>query len=660
MCGISGIFNLNGAPVNTDKLMTMAHLIKHRGPSDEGYLLWNTKEKRFLRAFGNDTIVEIKKETSPLQNTIRANLGLAFRRLSIIDLSPSGHQPMASDDKQVWIVFNGEIYNYLELRDELKTLGFQFKSNSDTEVIVNAYRAWGIDCLQKFNGMWAFCLWDARKQRLFCARDRFGIKPFYYFFDQRRFIFASEIKALLIHEIDRQLDEKAIYRSIRLNSFLINGDSTYFKQIKMLPQSHFLLLENRKLTVRRYYDLNMEKFESSQLTFAQAKEKYRQLFLDSIKLRMRSDVEVGATLSGGLDSSAIVSAAAHLTDRSFQTFSAYYTHDARYDERPYVRLLAQKHGLRDHYISVQSNEALNDFYRITYFLDYPILGSSYISQHFVMKLARQHAVTVLLDGQGSDELLGGYNHAFYRYYADLIRFGKIIKLLKELPAYLRYHQKGTIWQKLAKIGFTLLFPESFIYKEEAQRSLPNPFNADFSHGTFNAIISDLPTTKLSNFLYNLLMNSMLPTLLHFEDRNSMASSIESRVPFLDYRLVEFAFSLPGRFKIQAHKGKIIHREALRTLVPSEILERKDKVSFFSPGEFFWLRNDFRNYAYSVFHSRSFANRGIFDVKKIGALYNQYLNGHGKLGTMLWKVFALEHWFRVFFDDSFAQWQDKYQ
>jgi asparagine synthase (glutamine-hydrolysing) len=416
-----------------------------------------------------------------------------------------------------------------------------------------------------------------------------------------------------------------------------------------------LVIEGNHLRVQRYYDLSPDQFEKSRLSFNDAQAQYRELFVDAIKLRMRSDVEVGSTLSGGLDSSAIVSVAAHLTNRSFQTFSAYYTYDARYDERQWIDLVSRAHNLQDHYISVQPEQALQDFYRMTFFMDYPVLGSSYLSQYYVMKLAQQHGVTVLLDGQGSDEISAGYNHAFYRYYADLLRQFRFGKLMRDFPGYLRLHQKGAPWQKILKTLVALAFKESTIYRMEGKHAFSNPFRPDFSQSALDANILDLPTGKLANFSYNLLMNTMLQTLLHYEDRNSMSFSIESRVPFLDYRLVEFVFSLPGDYKISKHIGKLIHREALRPLVPKAIIERKDKVSFFSPGEAFWLKNEFRDYTQSVFTSNSFKNRGIYDISGIDKMYQRYLHGETQSGSILWKVFALEHWFRVFIDQKPEQW-----
>lgn len=653
MCGIAGIFNLDGQLINKSSLNKMTKIIQHRGPDDEGFLLINTKTQKVNPCHHDDTIDSIKKQTDNLFNNFTANLGFGFRRLSILDLTEKGHQPMSNDDGTLWIVYNGEIYNYIELRDELSNLGYTFHTGTDTEVILKSYQTWGEDCLHKFNGMWSFALWDNPRQKLFCARDRFGIKPFNYYFDGRQFIFGSEPKQILINKIDKSLNYEMIYRSLKLNSFLIYGDETYFKKISLLPHSHYLTIQNGKLQITRYYDLNPETFESSKLSFPEAVKKYQCLFEDSVKLRMRSDVEVGSCLSGGLDSSAIVSTAAKLSDKTFNTFSAYYNLGPLYDERKWIFLVAKKTNSNTHLISPTPMDFLNDFTRMTFINDYPITGSSLISQHYVMKLAQQYNTTVLLDGQGSDEITGGYNHTFYRYYADLIRNFKWLRFIKEYPYYLKYNQKGSGITKIAKTIFTTFSKETTIYREEAKRFLYNPLTLTFDNKELFRQIKDLKTSKLSNFLYNLLMSTMIQTLLHFEDRNSMGYSIESRIPFLDFRLVEFAFSLPPNYKVHKDYGKYIHREALRKIVPLEIIERKDKVSFNSPGEEIWLKNKMQPYVTETFNSTNYKNRELFNHKLIEKAYKKYVNGDARQSRLIWRVLALEKWFNIFIDSNEA-------
>ncbi len=649
MCGLAGIYRRDGGPIQAEQLLAMTRMVRHRGPDDEGFVFINTINGQIQPCYGEETIEPIKYQTPSFNNRISANLAFGFRRLAIIDLSPTGHQPMSNGDGSLWIVYNGEIYNYLELRQELQGLGYIFRTNSDTEVILNAYAQWDTDCLQKFNGMWAFALWDNRRRRLFCARDRFGIKPFFYFCDGHRIIFASEIKQFLPLELQLDLNLKMIYRSLRLNSFLIYSDETFFNQIKILPHSHYLIVNQNNFEIRRYYNLPIAKFENSPLSFQDAQDYYREIFTDAVRLRMRSDVEVGSALSGGLDSSAIVCTAVKFTNQPFQTFTAYYTEEPRYDERRFVELVAQQTGALPHFVSPKPEEMIADFERMTWHNDYPIVGSSFISQYYVMKLVRQHGVTVLLDGQGSDEITAGYNHAFYRYYADLISRGEFKCLLKELPRYLKHNPKGNLFTKAAKITLSLLFRESTLYQQEARRALPNPLSYAFAESEIFQNIMDLPTSRLSNFLYNLMMSTSIQTLLHFEDRNSMAFSIESRVPFLDYRLVEFAFSLPSQYKISGNWSKYIHREALRSIVPPAIIERRDKVNFAAPGEKYWLRRELQPVLADVLHSEKFLRRSIYNHKVITTMYKRFLTGEERLSPLIWRIFALEEWLRVFND-----------
>jgi asparagine synthase (glutamine-hydrolysing) len=648
MCGIGGIYNIKGKPVDTVCLNAMTKAIRHRGPDDEGFLLVNTLNKSHKHCYDSDSINEIKASCSPLHNDFQANLGFGFRRLSIIDLSPKGHQPMSNEDETIWIVFNGEIYNYIEIREELKQAGYTFHSGSDTEVIIKAYQHWGENCLQRFNGMWSFALWDSKQNKLFCARDRFGVKPFNYYFDGNTFIFGSEVKQILANNIDKTINTDVIYKSFAIGSFLLNSDNTYFDKIQILPHSHYLTIKDGHFSITQYYDLPVAQFEKSTLNFADACEQYKSLFTDAIKLRMRSDVEVGSTLSGGLDSSAIVTLASNYTPRDFKTFSSYFTYQPQYDERKYIDLVVKKTNSIAHYVSAPASDVINDLGKITWHHDYPVMGSSPVAQYYVMKLSHQNNVTVLLDGQGSDELTGGYNHTFYRYYADLIRNNNLSRFTKEFIPYLKHNQKGSAVSKILKTLLILGMDEKSIYKSEAKHKF-NLLNLNNRSINLNEIKDLKDTSKLSNFLYNLVMSTSIQTLLHFEDRNSMAHSIESRVPFLDYRFVEFAFSLPSHYKVHKNYGKYIHREALKSIVPDEILNRKDKIGFLAPGENFWMRNEMKDFYYSLINSNDFKNRSIINVNQVKSEYEKYLKGDNSHAQMLWMVMALEVWFQQFID-----------
>lgn len=648
MCGIAGIFNLNQKPIDQDRLVAMTKIIRHRGPDDEGYLLINTSSKNILHCHSTDTIEEIKAATPFLPNDFTANLGFGFRRLSIIDITAKGHQPMSNTDGSIWIIFNGEIYNYIELREELKSLGQSFTSNSDTEVIIKSYEQWGEACLNRFNGMWAFALWDNRTKTLFCARDRFGVKPFNYYFDGNSFIFGSEVKQILEWPIDKALNNEVIFKSFAINSFIHNSNNTYFDKIKILPHSHYIIIRHNSFEIKRYYDLNPNSFETSNLSFNDACEQYRELFIDSVRLRMRSDVEVGSTLSGGLDSSAIVSIAAGLTPKQFKTFTSYYTHDPKFDERKWAEIVINKTNSLPYFVSASVDNVLNDLMQITWHHDYPIPGSSPVAQYYVMQLASKNNVVVLLDGQGSDEILGGYMHTFYRYYADLFADFHWGKLTREFPHFLTQIDKGSITSKIIKTKLSYLFSENTLYRNEARFAF-NPLSVKYSKNINFDEIVNLKTSRVSNFLYNQLMSTSIQTLLHFEDRNSMAHSIESRVPFLDYRFVEFAFSQPSSYKLHKNYGKYLHREALKTIVPKEIMERKDKLGFLSPGENYWMRNEMRGFYTEILNSAEFKTREIFNHKLIEREYHQYLKGKNTNARWLWMVMALELWFRKFTD-----------
>jgi asparagine synthase (glutamine-hydrolysing) len=364
---------------------------------------------------------------------------------------------------------------------------------------------------------------------------------------------------------------------------------------------------------------------------------------------MRSDVEVGSTLSGGLDSSAIVSIAAGFTPKQFKTFTSYYTHHPRYDERKWAELVVKKTNSLSHFVSANANMVMENLGTITWHHDYPVLGSSPIAQYYVMQLTRKNNVTVLLDGQGSDEILGGYIHTFYRYYADLFSQFKWGKLINEYPSYLTHVDKGSIIAKILKTKLSYLFSEKTLYRNEARFAF-NPLSIKYSGNINIDEIRNLKnSSRVSNFLYNQLMATSIQTLLHFEDRNSMAHSIESRVPFLDYRFVEFAFSLPTAYKLHKNFGKYIHREALKTIVPTEIMERKDKLGFLAPGEYHWMRNEMKNFYVEMLKSPSFKNRDIFDHKLINNQYKAYLYGNNAHAKSLWMVMALELWYRKFVD-----------
>jgi len=655
MCGIAGIYNLNGKNADQNLLLKMTDLIRHRGPDDEGYALINTKAGSVVKAGGQDTIAELKGQFPALPVQTNADLAFGFRRLSILDLSPKGHQPMSDLEGSCHIVFNGEIYNYLELRSELEKLGHSFDTHTDTEVIIAAYKQWGTDCLTRFIGMWAFALYDFKAKILFCARDRYGIKPFYYTMDKDTFCFGSELKQLLVCPVSKELNLPMLWRSTKINALLAYGEETYFNQIKALKPGHFAILKNGLLSVQVYDEWDISAFEQSKLSFPEAVEQYRSLFLDSVKLQMRSDVEVGSCLSGGMDSSAIVCTAAGLTDKPFQTFSSYYAEDKALDERAWIKLVAEQTKAVSHLISPTFDKTIEWFEQATWHNDMPV-GGGFVSQYAVMQLARSQGVKVLLDGQGSDELTAGYNHAFYRYFADMLRQGKLGQMDKQMHQYFKGKPIKTVLSSIPKIFMSALLTENQLYNIEFKHYRFDPFNADFqtkakvqlrNRQSLLSEIKDLPTSRLSNFLYNMMHSTSIQTLLLYEDRMAMAHSVESRVPFLDHRLVQFAFSLPSEYKIHPPYGKHVHREAMKDIIPSAIYNRKDKAIFSTPFISSWLKGSLSAYVTEIFNSREFRQRGIYNLPVIEQKWTAFKSGSQADGEMLFNVLALEMWFRTF-------------
>ena len=659
MCGFCGIYSLHEA-VDFCLLKSMNKLIKHRGPDDEGYLQINTNSGMITHLAGEDSIFEIKKALHAQAPDPQANLGMGFRRLSILDLSAKAHQPMSLVEQGLSIVFNGEIYNYLELREELRSFGYNFHSESDTEVILCAYHHWGEDCLHRFNGMWAFAIWNQKTHTLFCARDRFGIKPLYYHYKDQTLYFGSEQKQILLSLADPTINDAMIMRSLRINALQVYHDETYLNEIKTLPGGFKLLASPDGLTVSEYYHLDIDLFESSKMSFLQASEMYQDLFQDSVRLQLRSDLEVGSCLSGGLDSSAIVCFASQLCKKPFRTFSSYYPEDQSLDESKWIKLIANQISGISSLINPQPQDAIAWFDHATFINDQP-LGAGFVSQYAVMKLAANCGIKVLLDGQGSDEQSAGYFHANYRFFADLLRNLQIKDFVPSLNRLLEHKPLGKKIPILAKVLLSALLPESKLYELEFKYYRFNPFHTDYEHevklqhphGCITEIM-DISSSRLSNFLYNMMRHTSLRTLLHYEDRMSMAHSIESRVPFLDHRLVEFNFSLPSAYKISPPHQKHIHRQAMKKIVPSEIYNRRDKSIFSSPFYSTWMRNQLSTFFESIFLSSSFRKRGIWNLPQIHQQWRSYQKGNPKPAEMLFNVAALEIWYRSCIDNNDTQ------
>ena len=512
-------------------------------------------------------------------------IALGHRRLSIIDLSNNGHQPMTLLDRYV-ITFNGEIYNYLEIKKSLLALGHHFRSESDTEVLLVAYHEWGKDCLKKFDGMFAFAIYDRSKKELFCARDRFGEKPFYYAHTNDAFSFGSEMKAIFTTGVSKSVNSRLLFLYLKYDVVENPHDKseTFYSEIKQLPAAHWIHITADGTTkTERYWDLNLN--QKVDLNDEQASEKFLELFDASIRRRMRSDVPTGASLSGGVDSSSIVSSILHLfPETKFNTFTARFNDDA-YDEGKHIELLKKNLPIETYYCYPDASQIIDDLDTIFYHQEEPFGSTSIIAQWEVMKLARENNVIVLLDGQGADETLGGYFKYFLPYLHEIRRSRKYHSQLSSIENHLNrkpYLSKVEKLRMLSPKTFDALGDVTRKYRgrsgsdlhpdlERANRNEPSPFHRD---------------VNLNAFLYHDIFNYGLGKLLRFSDRNAMAHSVEVRLPYLSHELVEFAFSLSADHKIRDGWTKRILRSSMESRVPKEILYRRDKKGFQAPSS--WL------------------------------------------------------------------------
>lgn len=561
---------------------------------------------------------------------------LGHNRLSIIDLTEHGNQPMHYHD--LVIIFNGEIYNYVEIKEELISKGYKFSSTSDTEVILAAYKEWGKACVEKFMGMWALVIWDKTKKELFCSRDRFGIKPFYYIYKSNKFYFASEYKPLKKSPVfTNELNLNQVSRGLQLG-WIVYDDETYFEKIKSLPAAHNLIYKDGKIKIEKYWDLKNSKQNYSA---EEKQEIFRDLFFRSIRQHMRSDVPVASCLSGGLDSSSIVSAVQHLfKNKPYKSFSIYYEGKDDVDERPFIYEVVKKYpAVEPVYYTPSDSELPEAFEKAIYHTDVPASGSSFISQYFLMKLISRNKIKVVLDGQGADEYLAGYMHSFYRLIGDnfkKLKFSSALTTLNKLGSEQNYSSKKKI-DVILKSILTSFLSEQKLYSMEYHNYYPFLVNNFKNKTPFN--LKDENGSALDNFLYNLIFTTSLPTLLHYEDRNSMTFSIESRVPFLDHRLVEFVFSLPDDDKISGATTKSILRKSLKDILPEAVTYRKDKKGFVTPGEIKWLRGPLR----FLINDEKFPE--FIDNIKATKVLNEFKKGDNSNANLVWRLSVLKYWLK---------------
>lgn len=632
MCGIAGIFNLDGEPVSDSMIRRMTDVMAYRGPDDQGVYT-------------------------------DQNIGLGHRRLSIIDLSSSGHQPMTNENGTIWLVFNGEIYNYLELIPILQNKGHQFRSRSDSEVIIHGYEEWGEECVTRFNGMWGFALWDAERRKLFLSRDRFGVKPLYYAATDRKVVFASEIKAILpVVPEARRPDNPYLYHFLR-TSALDDGEETFFHGVRQLPPAYSLVIDANGQRLTKYWRYDREAARKT-YDYDRPEMTFRELLCDAVRLRLRSDVPVGTCLSGGLDSSSIVALASMHLGQPVKTFSCIYE-DPDCNEQFYVEAL-NRHSKTDPYpIHPTGDDFFDVLPQIVWHQDEPSAGPGLYSQWHVMQEAHGR-VKVLLDGQGGDELLGGYFSYFPIYLgillqkfltggrpADLVAFVRSYRQISRLTphAFLQTYFTNALPNRV-KAVLNRVAGLSRRLGVRSREAAPSILHPDFVAGVRGREIRREPTDRfeddLNTILYHHLTSQSVPALLHYEDRNSMAFSIEARTPFLDYRLVEFCLGLPYDQKIREGTTKYILRNALVQDLPRAILERKDKKGYPTPVAR-WFREGLREKTREILYSREMERRKVFNVEGVRQHFERHCRGEIDASWEIYRWLTTELWFRVFVD-----------
>lgn len=628
MCGIAGAIQLNNTKINNLQtiLKVMNQLQLHRGPDSQQ--IWMREEKE--------------------------NIGFAHQRLSIIDLS-TGNQPM-TDIYGNTICYNGEIYNYIELKKELSE--YTFRTESDTEVILAAYKKWGKDCLNHFRGMFAFAIWNETDNTVFIARDRFGIKPFYYTIQNNTFYFASEVKTLLPFiekiEVNKTALKDYLYFQIYLNGL------TLIEGINELKPAHILEIKNEKIVISKYWEVYYN------LNFGQSvkywEDGLHNLIYESIKLHTRSDVPIGAYISGGVDSSIVASVASKFNNSgaSFLGFNGKFTYSDLYDESFYARKLSEKANIQLYEIDITSTDFINSIEKIIYHLDCPIAGPGSFAQYHVSKLASEH-LKVVLGGQGGDEIFGGYTRYLIAYFEQCIKgaidntlhngnfvvtYESIIPNLVSLQNYkplMKEFFKEGLFNPIEERYFRLINRAPDLKGEVNWNELGNynPFDSFLKIFNGENVGKESYFDKMTHFDFK----TLLPALLQVEDRMSMAHGLESRVPFLDHKIIEFAATMPADIKFKNGTLKMILTNTMKDELPTEILERKNKMGFPVPLND-WLGNELKDFVNDIFNSASAKTRPYFNNHEI----LKGLNTESKFGRKVWGLLSLELWYKQFYDN----------
>jgi len=650
MCGICGEIDLQ-AGIRKETIYRMCDVLAHRGPDDEGML--------FIRG---SQPVEVNKSSGSSRDEGGFEVGLGHRRLSIIDLTAAGHQPMGNEDRTIWIVFNGEVYNFQEIRKELEKKGHSFRSRSDTEVVLHAYEEWDVECLKYFRGMFAFAIWDLKRKRLFLARDRLGKKPLVYWMGEGHLIFASEIKAVLqAAGVERKVNLVGLHHYLTFQ--YVPSPLTIFEGIKKLPPAHYLLYDlSGKAKIEKYWKLDFP-IQKNEVDLNEWCDRIRSGFEESVKLRLISDVPLGAFLSGGMDSSLVVGIMAKLSHQPVKTFSIGFE-EKEFDELRFARIVSKHFSTEHHEFMVRPN-AIEILPELVWYYSEPFADSSAIPTYYVAKMTKDF-VKVVLTGDAGDENFAGFpRYLRSQWVAWFTQLPE--KLRKEwMPSLLRkgthLHWREKTFNRLADFLELLSSNQARNYAEQIKI-----FNAKERGRVYSQEISqalekidpldyllekyeEIETGDLLNRLLYLDIHSYLPEdLLVKMDIATMANSLEARVPFLDHQFMELVAQIPSQFKLNGSKAKFILKKAFSDLLPPAILTRK-KMGFGVPISR-WIRKDLKNYVYDVLFDRKALQRGYFRKEGIEELLEEHLSLRYDHSAKIWSLLFLEIWFRIFMDQE---------
>lgn len=655
MCGITAFINFSNK-LTVKELLEFNRIISHRGPDGEGlWFKWQDGITAFC--YSDHTPKSAIQDTYnylPTHNVEEFldrndyKIGFGHRRLSILDLSHCGHQPMSTENEDVVITFNGEIYNHAELKAELTELGYTFRSKTDTEVIIYAYKQWGIDCLKKFNGMFSFVLYDKQRDKLYAIRDRFGVKPLYYYIYEGAILFASEIK-----QFTTLPNWKAVLNNEPAQVFLWTGvidysNQTMFRDVYQVRGGHYLELSLNQSSpmfeVNKWYDITEEKRHIGE--YDEAVQTFKSLFTDAVDLRLRADVNVCTGLSGGLDSSSIVCTSAELIKNrdSHVTFSARST-DPNLDEGRYIEEVINKTGVKNYEIWPDILELETQMKDLIWHQDEPFGGTSYFAEWKIYEKIKSQSIKVSLEGHGADEILLGYHYNFKTYASELLRSFKILDFIK-----LTYILHSKYKYSIKELGKLVVYLSIKNVLRKFKNQVSKQSKAYFIDGSlalsapnfYKSHISGINTLKLASLQQ--LLYSSLPYQLHSVDRSSMAFSIESRAPFLDYRVVELLYNCPSEYKLILSTTKRILRDAMKGILPEKIRNRSRKIGFATPEEKWMLDN--KEYFISKLEDIC-TRRKKFISPEIHQMLLDIINGKASYKPFLWRIIIFDQWLEIF-------------